>query len=366
MKKGMEVDVYERLREILDAHPAGAPKSKAFDEILRTLFTPEEAEIAVHMSFTPRSIEDIASSAGVSLDEAEYLLEFMADKAVVFSREKSGALFYGLLPTIPGLFEYPLLRGKGTPLHERLGKLWTKYRKDGLGESFAGNPTPLARVVPVGRAIDNKITIHPYEEVATLIEKAEYIALARCACRVSVGACNAPREVCLFFDGPARFLVERRYAREISREEAHHVLNEAEEAGLVHTSSNSAERASFICNCCPCCCIILTCHTRLHLAHGFATSGFQPQIDNNTCTGCGICADERCPMGAIAIENALAVVDIERCIGCGLCVSACPANAMTLVRRSESPDIPATRDDLGLKVLMEKGKLEHFLKINKR
>jgi ferredoxin len=360
------MDVYETLREILDAHPSGAPKSKAFDEILRFLFTPEEAELAVHMSFTPRTAADIASAAGIPPDEAEYQLELMASKAVIFSREKGGTLFYGLLPTIPGLFEYPLMRGKGTPLHERLGKLWTKYRKDGLGESFAGNPTPLARVVPVGKAIDAAITIHPYEEVATLIEKAEYIALAQCACRASVGVCHAPREVCLFFDGPARFLTERRYARAISREKAHHVLDQAEEAGLVHTSSNSADRASFICNCCPCCCIILTCRTRLNLAHGFATSGFQPRVDASTCAGCGICADERCPMSAIEIKNAIAVVDVDRCIGCGLCVSACPAKAMILVRRSESSDIPATRDELGLKVLTEKGKLERFLKFTTR
>lgn len=71
-------------------------------------------------------------------------------------------------------------------------------------------------------------------------------------------------------------------------------------------------------------------------------------------------------MSAVEIKNAIAVVDIERCIGCGLCVSACPAKAMILVRRSESPDIPATRDDLGLKVLAEKGKLERFLKFTIR
>ncbi|MEN6320532.1 MAG: 4Fe-4S binding protein [Syntrophaceae bacterium] len=360
------MDVYEKLRQILDTHPSGAPKSKAFDEILRFLFTPEEAEIAVHMNFSPRSIEDIASAAGIPVDEAEYLLEFMAQRAVIFSRTKDGKEFYGLLPTVPGLFEFPLLRGKGTPLHERLGKLWTKYRKDGLGASFAGNPTPLARVVPVEHAVENTIHIHPYEEVSKLIEKADTIALARCACRSSVGVCRAPIDVCLFFDAPARFLIERRYAREIDRDEAHRVLIQAEEAGLVHTSSNSADRATFICNCCPCCCIILTCRTRLNLPHGFATSGFQPQIDAAACTGCGICVDERCPMNALEIKNDVASVDIERCIGCGLCVSTCPVKAMVLVRRGEQPDIPATRDDLGMKVLTEKGKLEQFLEINKR
>jgi Pyruvate/2-oxoacid:ferredoxin oxidoreductase delta subunit len=360
------VDVYERLREILDAHPSGAPKSKAFDEILRFLFTPEEAEIAVHMSFAPKAIEDIAAAASIPADEAEYLLESMASKAVIFSREKDGKLSYGLLPTVPGLFEYPLMRGKGTPLHERLGKLWTKYRKEGLSESFAGQPTPAARVVPVGRAVDATLRVHPYEEVSNLIEKADYIALGRCACRVSVGACHAPTEVCFFFGGAARFLVERRYAREISREEAIRVLDSAEEAGLVHTSSNNADGASFICNCCPCCCIILTCRTRLNLAHGFAESGFHPEVDGNACTGCGVCADERCPMRAVELKNNLAVVDINRCIGCGLCVSACPAKAMNLVRRSKQPDIPTTSQEMGLKVLKEKGKLKRFSEIMKK
>jgi hypothetical protein len=51
------MDVYEKLREILDAHPSGAPKSKAFDEILRILFTHEEAELAIYMSFSPKPVQ---------------------------------------------------------------------------------------------------------------------------------------------------------------------------------------------------------------------------------------------------------------------------------------------------------------------
>jgi uncharacterized ferredoxin-like protein len=33
------MDIYERLREILDSHPSTAPKTKSIDEILRILFT---------------------------------------------------------------------------------------------------------------------------------------------------------------------------------------------------------------------------------------------------------------------------------------------------------------------------------------
>jgi len=62
---------YDRLREILDAHPATAPKAKSIDDILRVLFTPEEAALAVHMSFKYKSVPKIAGAAGVAEDAAK-------------------------------------------------------------------------------------------------------------------------------------------------------------------------------------------------------------------------------------------------------------------------------------------------------
>jgi Na+-translocating ferredoxin:NAD+ oxidoreductase subunit B len=360
------MESYEKLRLLLDAHPSGAPKSGAFDEILRLLFTPEEAAVAAAMGFSPQPAEGIAAACGILPETAEALLEGMADRAVVFCRVKEGKRAYALLPTIPGLFEFPFMKGEETPLHKRLGKLWEAYHQDGLGASFAGSTTPLARVVPVGEALDLTTRIHPYEEVAHLIDEAAYIALAACACRVSVGACDAPRDVCLVFEATGRFLVERGYAREIGREEAMKVLDQAEEAGLVHTSGNSQDRAAFICNCCPCCCTILRGLTQLRLPHAFAPSGFQAMVNPEVCNGCGICAEERCPVGAVVLSDDRAVVTAGSCIGCGLCVTACPTEALSLVRREPLPEIPATAREMGMKVLMEKGKLESYLQAMKR
>jgi Fe-S-cluster-containing hydrogenase component 2 len=356
------MDAYEKLREILDASPTGAPAAKSFDEILKILFTPQEAALAVHMTLFPRPVETIALEAGIPLKEAMERLEVMADKAIIFAREKGGRMLYGLLPTIPGLFEFPLMRGATTPLLKHLGRLWDEYHREALGASFSGNPTPLTRVIPVHQSIDAATQVHTYEEVAKFIDAVDYIALAQCACRVSVGACDKPTEMCLVFDSPGRFLVERAYAREINREEAIAVLDRARKEGLVHTSTNSADKPALICNCCKCCCTILTCKTQLGLPHAFASSGFVAQINEGVCTGCGICADDHCPMGAIAILDNTAMLSSEKCIGCGLCVSVCPGEAISLTRREDPPEVPATTRDLGVKVLSEKGRLEDFLK----
>ncbi len=360
------MDVYEELREILDAHPVGAPKSEAFDDILQALFTPDEAGLAVHMSFAPKSAEEIAKAAGITPEEAGKKLEAMADKVVIFCREKDGKRTYGLLPTIPGLFEFPLMKGADTTELKRLGELWENYHSGGMGASFAGGETPFARIIPVDRSLTAQNRAHPYEEVKRFIDETSYIALAQCACRVSVKACDAPLDVCLIFGTPGKFLVQRGYAREITREEGYKVLDRAEEAGLVHTSNNSADRPTFICNCCNCCCTILRCRTQLDLPNAFATSAFVAQVDAEECTGCATCADERCPMEAIDIRDDVAVVNEERCIGCGLCVTYCPSAAITLVRRAEPPEIPANMQEVGIKVAKEKGKFEKFLKIMQR
>ncbi|HOS96267.1 MAG TPA: 4Fe-4S dicluster domain-containing protein [Deltaproteobacteria bacterium] len=355
------MSTYEKLRMILDASPAGAPASRSFEEILRILFTPGEAELATHMTLVPRPLSAIASRAGMPEDETGRRLEAMADKGIIFARDKAGTKSYGLLPTIPGLFEFPLMRGATNPDLVRLGRLWDEYHREAMGASFSGNPTPLTRVIPISDSVASGTRVHAYEEVARLIDSVEYIALGQCACRVSRNACNNPRETCLIFDSAGRFLVSRGIARRISREEAREVLDRAEQAGLVHTSTNNADKPALICNCCSCCCTILTCRTELGLPHAFAASGFMARIASNDCTGCGICTTGRCPMGAMSLVEDKAVLSLERCIGCGLCVSTCPAKAISLVRREAPPDVPATGQDLGMKVLGEKGKLEAFL-----
>ncbi len=360
------MNVYEELRQILDTHPSGAPPTGTFDKILEILYTPEEASVAVRMSFRPKTAEMIAEAADLPADTVRDMLETLCDRGVIFSRDKKGMRAYGLLPTIPGLFEFPFMRGETGPMQEKLGSLWEEYHREALGEAFSGNPSPAMRVIPVEKALTSKTHVHPYEEVARLIEETDYRALTNCACRVSLKRCDAPLEVCLSFGDMGRFLVERGFSREISKEEAMRVLDLCEEAGLVHTSNNSADRANLICNCCPCCCSILRGRTEQNNPHAFATSTYEAQIDTGGCTGCGICADERCPMKAIEIIDDVAVLIPERCIGCGLCVSACPVDAIELVKREEPPEVFATAQELTMKMAEEKGKLESFLTVLQR
>ena len=357
------MDIYEQLREILDAHPSTAPKGASIDEILRILFAPEEASTAVRMSFKPKSAASLAVSTGVSENETEKRLESMADKGIIFSKNKDGKKLYGLVPVIPGVFEFPFMKGGGTPMHDRLAKLWEEYHHESLGASFAGNPTPLTRVVAIEKSVMPQDRIHPYEGVKRLIENANYVALTQCACRVSVSKCDKPKEVCHIFDGVGEFLVERGFACHISKEEGVDVLNQAEAAGLVHTSNNSADKVSVICNCCPCCCTVLRGRTQLNHPHAFEPSRFAAIVNSNDCITCGLCADERCPMQAIEIKEDAAFVNEEICIGCGLCVSTCPTGAMNLTERKQVPAVPATTQDMAVQVLQEKGRLEAFLKV---
>ena len=57
---GAVLDVYHKLREKLNTHYVGAPARPEIYEILSILFTPEEAEVALQVPFTAKSVEGIA------------------------------------------------------------------------------------------------------------------------------------------------------------------------------------------------------------------------------------------------------------------------------------------------------------------
>ena len=75
----MKADVYEKLAKHLDDLPPGYPRTDSGVEmrILRQLFTPEEAALAVHLSLIEEDARVIARRARIPLEEAEKRLDEM-------------------------------------------------------------------------------------------------------------------------------------------------------------------------------------------------------------------------------------------------------------------------------------------------
>ena len=354
------MDVYTALRQLLDKDATGCPPAPEIDEILRILFTPDEARAALGLGFRPFPLGIVAARAGVAPGEARRHLEALSDKCLVFVKEKQGERHYALQPVMPGLYEFPYMKGHASGTLERLAPLWNAYMKR-FGRGFGSPSMPFARVLPVQEEIEGQPGVLAFEKVYEMIDQARVVGLGHCACRRTMQKCEAPREACMMFDDTCDFLVQRGFGRTVSREEMKDTLREFDRLGLVHQVNNSRDKLSFICNCCPCCCELLQALTRLDNPCALSTSGFVPRLEAVRCTGCGVCHEKRCPMGAIQPVGRLVHIDEKRCIGCGLCVTGCPEQALKLARRENPPVPAATIREMNLTILREKGKLEAFL-----
>ncbi|MEJ2718762.1 MAG: hypothetical protein P8182_16815 [Deltaproteobacteria bacterium] len=69
------MEVYEKLLDKIAQHPMGAPRDDTILVILRELFEPDEAELALNMSLKGLSADEIARRAGIPLEVASGLLE---------------------------------------------------------------------------------------------------------------------------------------------------------------------------------------------------------------------------------------------------------------------------------------------------
>ncbi len=354
---------YLSLRKKLDKHPCGCPEAPEIYLILQALFTREEAKVAKVMAFVPKPLSWIAQKAGLSPEETERLLSSMADKGIIYARFKEGQWGYSLLPVMPGLFEFPYMNVQNKELTKKLTPLWKKYFPL-LSKGFGSPSMQFSRIVPIQEKVESEPGVLTYEMVYELIDNSKSVGIATCACRAANQECDAPLEACMLFDDTCDFLVSRGYGRYLTKEEMKEKLRKFDELGLVHQVNNAKDKLIFICNCCPCCCGLLNAQIKFGNPHVVASSGFIPEVDTDSCTGCGICVDERCPFKAIYLKDDIAHVDGEKCLGCGLCVTGCPSQSLRLVRRDKVPVPAETTREMGLKVLEEKGKLEDFIKIN--
>ncbi len=351
----MNDDVYGELREFLDRLPLGFPATASGVEleILRRLFTPEEAEIAMLLSPFPEEAASIAERAGTDSRNLEEALEAMSRKGLVYRVRRGGRTLYNTAPFMIGLYEYSVER-----MDAELASLYRQYYDAAYREEMAASDVPGFKVLPICEEVEADLTPYPYLNLIEAVRAARVIAVADCICRkeaeLTGEACGHPRETCLSFGAAAEYYIENGIGRRIDAEEAVRILEECDRSGLVHAGVNT-KHLSNLCNCCPCCCASMKGITKLGMdKHAFLNAIFRATVDEDACTGCGECW-ERCPVRAVEVVEA-AAVNREKCLGCGLCAGACPAGAISMLLREEWEEPFERVVDLGLAIMEGKRK----------
>lgn len=199
-----------------------------------------------------------------------------------------------------------------------------------------------SRTLAIDETMPAGSRILEHDSLKQLIKDASLVTTVPCPCRLQAEiAGKRPADCrgggtsfCMQTGKMAEALVKRGIATVLSTEEALKLIDQAAKAGLVHNVSafmdefkKANEIGLSICNCCPCCCILM-----YSVFKGFpeilGKSGFSPVLYKNACTGCGACED-RCPFYAITLAE-IPVFDMEKCMGCGNCVVACPEEAIEM------------------------------------
>ncbi len=350
------VDVYQSLATHLDNLPAGYPSTESGVElrILKRLFSPSEAEIALTLTMMPEPVESIAPRLDMTAEALEPVLQEMAHKGLIVHSSKGGHTTYMAAQFVIGIWEYHV-----KSLDEELIKDFNEYSPF-LIKAMMQNQTKQLRVIPISKEITADARIMAYEDAENIIRSQSKIVVAPCICRTEhalVGkGCDKPRENCLVFAGGAYYYEETKLGRSISQEEALKILQEGIAAGLVLQPGN-AQKPMNICMCCDCCCQILKNVKNQPNPGHVVNSSYYAVVDEEECTACGTC-EERCPMDAITIEE-VAVVALERCIGCGVCAGSCDFEAIALVPKDKDARWipPSNTVETYINIAKERGKI---------
>ena len=344
----MADQVYGQLAGAINARSTAFPAVKCdeFFALVEFLFTPEEAAIFVAMPLELSRIEEIAVNVPTrDLEKLEGQLEIMADKGLIHIRERSGLKLYEALPFVPGITEFQLMRGIVDEKHKRFAILLRDYSKAMIRTMLSADAPPMefsapGRKVPVDRQVDSKSTIVPFHELKELLQKTEYISVGTCICRHQGALLGKPSSKpvnnCMVLGESARFAAERGFTIRLTPEEAIRRVEEAEEAGLIHTFANSPDRfTNLLCNCYKDLCLITRMTSKSPAPSTAVNARYLVMVNEDSCTGCEACIP-RCQMDALKIVDGKLNRDEIRCIGCGICMWVCPTDALALEPRPAS------------------------------
>jgi electron transport complex protein RnfB len=350
--------VYRDLQKFLDTLPGGfsAAKSGSDIRLLKCLFTPEEARVAVNLSMEPEPARRIyrrvkESGMSISFKELQRILEQMLRRGTLrpYYQGYEETHYRAPDPTAGGMISVQLDHKLTKEFYDCLNTYMGEIVRKRTSSSKILNPL---RTVPVEKSIPQpeKFPVSSYDNVRKMVEDAPGpFAVANCICRQKTRrfgekcAKTDLEETCLMIGADhARHYVDMGVGRFITREEVFDILRRAQEDGLVLQPENS-RKPEAICLCCGDCCVFLTpMKARPHPAEFFVTN-YYAKVDPELCNGCEICV-EKCQMDARTIADGIAAVNLDRCIGCGNCVVLCSSNANRLEKKEAEITPPEDKD----------------------
>ncbi|MFW9952045.1 MAG: 4Fe-4S binding protein [Candidatus Thorarchaeota archaeon] len=361
-------EIYKTLYKEIDMRmPIDFPahKSGLEIEILKLLFTPDEARVAIHLSALPEPLDKIykrviKSGISISKERLEELLNNLNEKGAI---QGGGSVYdkkrnrrrYRLIPWAIGIFEYQL--GKIT---KEFAKLSKDYSLDVFYEEFHNKKkSSQMRTIPVEKSLSPEYTVSTYDNIREMItKKVDKIAIINCVCREQHDVLEEPcelsnvRRCCVMFNDAAVRRIEDGLGMEVSKDEIFEILKKYQKEGFVLQPENS-KNPSFMCVCCGCCCGVLQMAKQYPNPAEYYSSNFYAQSSQELCNGCETCV-KRCQMEAITMEKGKSIVNLDRCIGCGNCVVTCGMKAMKLYKKKKRISPPKNSGRMYTKMMMKK------------
>ncbi len=370
---------YDRLTDRLNKFPQGAPSSELLHSILRLLFSEKEADLVALLPIKPFTAKKAAEAWKVGETEARKTLDTLAGRAILLDYQaKNGETRYMLPPPMVGFFEFSMMRVREDLDQKALADLLYQYIvvEEDFGRAlFASGETQIGRALVREEAVgdEDALRVLDYERATEVINTASHIGIAMCHCRhVAMHrghACDAPMNICMTFNTGADTLIRHGHVRRVEKAECLELLQQAKEHNLVQFSENAQRNASFICNCCGCCCEAMLAARRFAVMRPVHTTNFLPEVSAEACTGCGKCVT-LCPVEALSLVSAhdsgnhnrkTAQLDEDRCLGCGVCVRPCSKAAISLKPRKERVLTPVNSVHRVMIQAIERGKLQNLL-----
>jgi electron transport complex protein RnfB len=294
LKRGLQITSqaqkkYRSLQKHLNTLPVGFPATFSGVElrILQDLFTTDEAEVAMLMSWHPETFAQLfqrARNKGYSEEKLRRLIESMVGKGSIFITTSGEESRYSLHPLIIGMYEMQQKR-----LTPNLYLDLRNYMSKRFAVEYYTTKVRQMRVIPIQKSVTPTLVVAAYDDIREIVDRSkDRIAITNCICRTAKDMVGQPckktdrREVCMGFRDFYEFGKRNGWGRAISKDEAFKILDQNEKDGLILMPSTTQE-TQFVCSCCGCCCGIQELVTMFPRPADFVESNYRIALNPETC-----------------------------------------------------------------------------------